>query len=177
MTKKAPQETRQKLIEAAIFILASDPTQFTLDHVAAEAKVSKGGLLHHFPTKEALLNGIIEFADQVWVDRFADELKQEPEGVAGRWCRAYIRASFDLNQEKKLLISALAKARNLYPDALSAFESKEWGTLSDDGLPPGRALVIQLTCDGLWFAEYLGTPYVSTTQLALVKEELERLTR
>lgn len=176
MTKKTPKETRQKLLDAAITVLAGDPAQFTLDAIAAEAAVSKGGLLHHFPTKEAVVRGIVEYADRMWIERFSFELEQEPQGVPGHWSRAYIRASFELGQEKALLISALSKARSIYPDLLGGFESKDWQT-DDDGLPPGRALVIRLTCDGLWFAQLFGTPPLATAQLAQIRTDLEYLTQ
>lgn len=177
MTKKAPQETRQKLIEAAVALFVTDPTQFTLDAVVAKAKVSKGGLLHHFPNKEALLSGIVEFAEQVWLNRLAYELEQEPEGVPGRWCRAYIRTCFDLNEQEKLLNAALRNMQSLYPELLAKFEYQKWNIDRDDGLPPGRALVIQLACDGLWLTEYVDMPSLTRVELAQLKEELERLTK
>src|SRR5918995_7239284 len=42
-------------------VLAGDPTP-TLDAVAAAAGVSKGGLLHHFPDRQALAHGLVHRA-------------------------------------------------------------------------------------------------------------------
>ncbi len=177
MTKKTPQETRQKLINAALSLLVqADANHFTLDAIALEANVSKGGLLHHFPTKESLLKAIIEYSEQLWYERLAHEIEQEPEGVPGRWCRAYIRATFDSTQQDKDLNVAFAKLRNLYAELLVTLENKQWRTTSDDGLPAGRALMIQLTCDGIWFAEIAGAAPLSAQEIALVRSELERLT-
>lgn len=176
MSKKAPQETRQKLIQAAIALLVSRPTQFTLDEVAAHANVSKGGLLHHFPTKESLLLGLVEVSLQSWTDKLARELEQEPEGVPGRRCRAYIRATFDLSDDEQLLNTALAKARNIYPALLADVESTSWRAESDDGLPPGRALLIVMTCDGLWFGSVSNAPALSDADKAHLRAQLEQLT-
>jgi AcrR family transcriptional regulator len=59
----------------------------TLEAVAAEAGVSKGGLLYHFPTKDALLEALV----QDWLDRFEADVEAEA-GELG-WARAYTRAA------------------------------------------------------------------------------------
>ncbi|EIE98225.1 TetR/AcrR family transcriptional regulator [Saccharomonospora glauca] len=41
-------------------LIEQGPTAVTLDAVAARAKVSKGGLLYHFGSKEALLDGLLD---------------------------------------------------------------------------------------------------------------------
>lgn len=57
----AKPDTRETILEAAEeIVVAQGATHLTLDAVAARAGVSKGGLLYHFPTKEALLAGMIE---------------------------------------------------------------------------------------------------------------------
>ena len=44
----------------------------TLDAVAAEAGVSKGGVLYHFATKRALIDGLIAR----WLDDFEDAARR-----------------------------------------------------------------------------------------------------
>ena len=49
------------LLDAAEIVVRRDGSgRLTLDAVAAEADVSKGGLLYHFPSKEALLTAMVE---------------------------------------------------------------------------------------------------------------------
>ncbi len=57
-----PDDKIERILAAASKILADGGymTRFSLSAVAAEAGVSKGGLLHHFPSKEALLRGLSE---------------------------------------------------------------------------------------------------------------------
>src|SRR5215469_14026355 len=51
---------RDRLLDAAERVVAeSGATHLTLDAVAKSAGVSKGGLLYHFPSKEALLEGML----------------------------------------------------------------------------------------------------------------------
>ncbi len=53
--------TRERILRALRGMLARGGTQsVTLESVAAEAGVSKGGLLYHFPSKAALYQGLLE---------------------------------------------------------------------------------------------------------------------
>lgn len=52
---------RDKVLDAFEELLVSEGARAaTLDAVAARAKVSKGGLLYHFPNKDALVEGLLE---------------------------------------------------------------------------------------------------------------------
>ncbi|MEA4909273.1 MAG: TetR/AcrR family transcriptional regulator [Chloroflexi bacterium] len=180
MTRKTPAETRARLIQAAIDILVEKGAAYlTLDAVAHTARVSKGGLLHHFPTKEALLHGIDDQATQLWTERLASELAQEPEGRAGRWSRAYIRATFDPLPEEARILQALTRIIGVYPDLIQRWRStyaQTSASLIDDGLPPGRSATIQVACDGMWLGEMVGLPLISDSQRAAVRADLLRLT-
>ena len=180
MTKRTPEETRDRLIKAAIDILdEKGMASLTLDAVAYTAMVSKGGLLHHFPTKEALLNGIDDRATQMWTERLAFELSQEPEGTAGRWSRAYIRASFDPTPEEASVLQALTRIISVYPALIQRWRTtydQTSAAMSDDGLPEGRSATIQMACDGMWLGEFVGLQLILDSQRAAVRATLLRLT-
>jgi len=54
-------DTRRRLLEAAEALARRlGPGNLSLDAVAAEAGVSKGGLLYHFPSKTRLLEALVE---------------------------------------------------------------------------------------------------------------------
>lgn len=54
--KKDPIRLYQQLLESAAMIAGRDGiAALSLNAVAREAGVSKGGLLHHFPNKQALI--------------------------------------------------------------------------------------------------------------------------
>ncbi len=59
---KPAKNTKSLLLEAALDIVqkAGVPS-LTLDAVAEHAGLSKGGLLYNFPTKDALIHGMVEF--------------------------------------------------------------------------------------------------------------------
>lgn len=67
--------TRDRLLDATEQVLLESGTLgLTLDAVAARAGTSKGGLLYHFPSKEALVAGL--------ADRLAAAFDEELDEVA-----------------------------------------------------------------------------------------------
>ncbi|KAB8145759.1 TetR/AcrR family transcriptional regulator [Chloroflexia bacterium SDU3-3] len=179
MTKKAPEETRAKLIQAAVAIIVGQGVaQLSLSAVAQAAQVSKGGLLHHFPTKEALLNGIDDRSTQIWRQRLDEALAKEPEGQPGRWSRAYIHACFERDPEEQELLRAIARIMSIYPPLIERWRTiydQMWAEVGDDGLPPGRALSIQAACDGIWIGDLIEVAVIPASQLAAVRADLMRL--
>ncbi|MBG0812150.1 TetR family transcriptional regulator [Methylosinus sp. H3A] len=63
------QRTRKAVIQAALAIIARDgPGRLTLDAIARESGVSKGGLMHQFRTKEAVLKALLEHQIEYFAD-------------------------------------------------------------------------------------------------------------
>lgn len=55
------QRTRDAAIQAALKIVARDgPTRLTIDAIARESGISKGGILHHFRTKNDVVKALME---------------------------------------------------------------------------------------------------------------------
>jgi AcrR family transcriptional regulator len=83
-----------ELLDAAIRVVTQDGFgALTLDAVAREAGVSKGGLTHHFATKDALITAMLEhFAQRLLreLDRFAAD---DPE-LPGRRVRAMMKVAY-----------------------------------------------------------------------------------
>ncbi len=56
------ERSRKAAIQAALAVIARDgPGQLTFDAVARESGISKGGLMHQFPSKGALMKGLLEY--------------------------------------------------------------------------------------------------------------------
>ena len=54
--------TRELAIQAAIAVLTRDgPNRLTIDAIARESGISKGGVLHHFPSKQEILKALVEY--------------------------------------------------------------------------------------------------------------------
>ena len=141
------------LLDAAIRVVTRDGLgALTLDGVAREAGVSKGGLTHHFATKDALVTAMLEhFAQRLIreVDRFAAD---DPE-LAGRRVRAMMKVghpelrgdvapadSKQASEVQQLFYAAIAAAV-VNPKLLEPLKQHA------DGL---RQRMLQQPSDGLW---------------------------
>lgn len=129
----------------------------TLEAVAKEAGVSKGGLLYHFPSKDALIQGMIEQMNQEFTARIYDEYEKDDFGTnRGRWLRALIRATFTsthLELSAGLIAAVLHNPELLEPNRRS-YETRQ-ALIEQDGIDPVLANIIRLAVDGLWFSELL----------------------
>lgn len=89
-SKKHPELLRSNLLIQALRIIQASGLQgLTLDAVAREAGVSKGGLLHHFPSKQALIDAMVE---QVFtlIDIGIEDALAKDTVAKGRFTRAYL---------------------------------------------------------------------------------------
>ena len=139
--------TKDRLLDAAGVVVMRDGAQaLTLDAVAAEAEVSKGGLLYHFKSKRDLVEGMVE--------RWLAEFGREMEGEDADFVRGYIKASAPAGNELGMLAALVAD-----PSLLVAVR-KQYGIWQDrverEGRDPVDATVARLAADGLWLAELLG---------------------
>lgn len=165
-----PANTRQDLLLAANqIVLSKGVTHLTLEAVAKKAGVSKGGLLYHFPSKEALIKGLIEHLNAQFDAKVARHIALEtgeaPVGDVkkeqGNWLRAYVRATFEARKlENDWLGSsaAILTAISTNPLLLEPFRQSFAGyqqQAEQDGIDPALATVIRLAADGLWLAELL----------------------
>ncbi|EPK3163485.1 TPA: TetR/AcrR family transcriptional regulator, partial [Klebsiella pneumoniae] len=89
--KKDPVRLHRQLLESAAMIAGRDGiAALSLNAVAREAGVSKGGLLHHFPNKQALIFAL--FARLLAImEKAISELMAADNIAYGRFTRAYLR--------------------------------------------------------------------------------------
>ncbi|MFI1016655.1 TetR/AcrR family transcriptional regulator [Streptomyces sp. NPDC020965] len=130
-----------------------------LDAVAAGAGVSKGGLLHHFPSKRCLVEGVV----QRLVDRF-DAVLPTPGAPPGAYTRAWLDATIPLTSpagdrsgQDETPAALLAAASG--PEVLDVMRGhyRRWQEQLDaDGLAPGVATLVRMAVDGWWTARLLG---------------------
>jgi AcrR family transcriptional regulator len=173
-----PASSREIILDAAeAVVLESGARHMTLDAVAARAGVSKGGLLYHFPTKEALLKAMQErFINQIDETRKkkAKGLKEGP----GREIRAFILSVADRDPKKERIGSALLAAVAHDPKLLQPARDASRRRLTEfmqSGLNFKRAAVIFFAVHGLVFSELLSLSLLSNKERNDLIEELLRL--
>ncbi|WCN36347.1 TetR/AcrR family transcriptional regulator [Aneurinibacillus uraniidurans] len=174
---------REELLEAASRVIAlKGLDKLTLDAVAAEAGVSKGGLMYHFPNKQALITAM----NHQVITRFQQEIEREQDKApAGRgaFIRAYASATLtDLSDCNYLdtntgILAAMATNHELLSAWRDVYE--EWGrALRQEDVKPELALIVRLVCDGLWFSKMFAldplTPEEQQSVMQYLFEKIEK---
>jgi AcrR family transcriptional regulator len=145
-----------RLLDAAVAVVRRDGAQaLTLDAVAAEAGVSKGGLLYHFRSKRDLIDALVGR----WLDGWQAEIDADESGDG--FVAAFVRASQleDAGQAVRADETALLAALVGQPEVLAAARDRyaSWqDRVEREGGDPVDATVARLGADGLWLADLLG---------------------
>ena len=155
--RRNPELKRKKIIEAALKILREGAflTKFSLDTVAQEAGVSKGGLIHHFGSKEALLTAVAEEVTSQFEAHVQAHLAREPERRPGRMLRSYIQVVLSEEGEALADVSPVLLS---YTKKVGARGSRfdYWREMmAHDGLDEALATKIRLTVDGVLYTEMI----------------------
>lgn len=168
---------RDTILEAAERVAAHDGIgQLSLDAVAQEAGVSKGGLLYHFPSKSALIAGMIAAQVGQWEKDYQTFLAEEADSP-GRHARAYLRSSLvDLPDAAQIGLLAAAVNEPALLEAPRAFFRQRQAELENDGIDPALATVIRLALDGWWITALLGLCPPTKDRQTAVRDCLTRLT-
>jgi AcrR family transcriptional regulator len=150
-------DTRTRLLDAAArVLLTTGAEQLTLAAVAAEAGVSKGGLFYHFPTKQALVAGMVDRL----VGRF-DAALAAAGHAPGAATRAYLDGTVPAEgglPGADATTAALLGGLLVDPDALGPLRAAyaRWQErLEHDGVDPAVATAVRLAADGWWLARLL----------------------
>jgi AcrR family transcriptional regulator len=152
-------DARTRILDAAERIVqAKGVAGLTLDAAAKEAGVSKGGLLYHFGSKEALLIGLLtRLATYIEAD-FQGVLAQQPAGK-GRTARAMLAWTFDhpdsVCEQHERAAGVFLAAFHQDPallDPIRRVFDRVRASLREDGLPPGHAMAVMAACDGLFMS-------------------------
>ena len=179
---KDPQRTRAALMAAAFTVIKRDGLNaLTLDAVAHTAAVSKGGLLYHFPSREALVTGMISLLIAEFEQALLERLKAaDYDRSPGAWLRAYIQANIDVSDRGTDQSAALLAAVATKPELLVTIREHftAWQRrLADDGLDPILATIVRLAVDGLFMAELLNLAPPDVETRTRVVTALLELTR
>ena len=178
--KSRPDNKRQALLDAAVALITDTGTSnLTLDAIAQRAGVSKGGLLYHFPNKEALIAAMLQDYLTSFTESLELELEQTQDQTPGRWLRAYIRASLTSEQPHPSMISAGLAAMSSAPKLLEPVQAcyARWKQRAlQDGLDPVTTLLIMQAVEGTWYLEMFGLELADLAEREALIERLIAMT-
>ncbi|WP_136034716.1 TetR/AcrR family transcriptional regulator [Microbacterium sp. PF5] len=175
-TGRGPDDTKQLILDAAKAVVISHGAKATLDDVAAAAGLSRGAVIYHYSSKNALWTALAEHVLFQFRTLVHDRL--EEGDTPGRLARAFIAASLDGDLieevgERLFLLASLAIAPGV--KEIVAADNTAWKTaLANDGLHVGAQAVISSSVDGAGLAAGWGLA-PSKKELRALRGELERL--
>jgi AcrR family transcriptional regulator len=149
---RSSEDTRRVVLAAAARVLQTRGIQATLDDIAREAGMSKGGLVYHFPSKEQLMRALA--TDMVEGFRARVRSCIDPgDDLPGRLVRAYIRACFDTSDDVQTSreTMALMAQLSIIPavSEIADADAERWSRdFREDGLPTGVRNLVVSAADG-----------------------------
>lgn len=170
-------QTREGILKAAAQIIVHlGVNAFTIEAVAQESGLTKGGVLHHFPSKTALINGLIDQVIEGFNQQVQAALAEEPEGAPGRWLRAYIRTIFSVNYSSDqnlmpALAAAVAADHQILVRIRQNFAQSQQAAIAD-GLDAIQATLIRLAVDGVVFSRALNIDVLDPATEQAVRDAL-----
>lgn len=171
-----PRESKKdKILEAAALIVHTRGSDaLTLDAVAKQAEVSKGGLLYHFASKEALVEGLVEHMDSIYREN-VEASAQSDNHDTGRWTRALATTMYTESIQNREISAGMLAAQGINPALLKPLQETyaSWQQqIESDGLDEVQATLLRLAVDGLWLSEIFG---LGSLDDELRKKVLERI--
>lgn len=177
-------DARERILTAAESrLLALGPAGLVLDAVAADAGVSKGGLLYHFGSKEALVGGLCDRMLARFEASF-EAIHASLEDEPGAWTRTYLNSTVTpegkpADDSAKLMAGILATLGrdSVHLHAVRESFARWHKRLENDDIDPTTATIVRLAADGLWLSSLLGLPEPNTELSQDVVRALMELTR
>jgi AcrR family transcriptional regulator len=169
-------KARAKVLEAARRIVENQGAgHLTFDQLAVESGVTRGGITYHFPTKEALLKGLIE-ADIVDWEKASDTLTPNCPCPQTAALMGQIRCNLDSHDAgHKRFVSGLMSAAMVDPtllDPIRAHQKRKFSAWSwnDDDL---LRYVFLLAAEGVFWQDVFDMnplpPEVRARVIALIE--------
>lgn len=180
--KQDSAQLREAVLNAAEAVVTRQGfANLTLDAVAAEAGLSKGGLLHHFPSKDRLLEGLVHRTAEGWRRCYTQGYESVPEGP-GRMTRGLIQHCLSdakawteqLRHTSAAVFAALAQNPSLIDPMRAAYNDLHQ-KIMNDGLPPGVGEAIASAIDGLWLYWVLGLMPLDQKLIKRIRGALEQM--
>ena len=169
-------DARHKVLEAAVAIVAREgAAHLTIDAVAAQAGLSKGGVLYHFPSKRALLDGMLERLLDDSETRSAYHRQQTGSRLAA-WIETEREQSA---QERATALALLANAAEdpSLLDPARQMIAETFGEVSRESRDPQRSQILLLAAEGLRFLHMLDLLPMNAEEREQLHEQLLSMAR
>lgn len=159
--KKQPELVRRALLDqAARITLEQGLSSVTFQAVADAVGVTKGGVMHHFTTKDALILEVFYDAMKKFETEVDNAMAKDSISY-GSFTRAYIDATISLGEKGQKEFNSQA---TLYVLMLGDRKLREiWAKWSNEQLEKHAATdntetlcMVRLVADGIWLSDFSG---------------------
>lgn len=152
---KQPKAVRKALLDEAIkLIISNGLSAVTVQAVSAAAGVSKGGFLHHFPTKAALIDAVFrDLLDSI--DCELDRYMANDDATAGVFTRAYVKVVLETDWTSgDSQLAALSIFMLTEPQLRDAWATWFNARLVQHDATDGdiRFALVRFATDGIWLS-------------------------
>lgn len=151
---KKPESKARVLDAAAAIVARAGAAHLTMDAVATEAGLSKGGLLYHYPSKTALLQGMLERL-LCEVGSRASRLRADSTKTD---LEAWVLAERDQTERERATALALLAGSAEDPSLLDparAMVADVFRRVADEAVDADLARIVLLGVEGLRFLDML----------------------
>lgn len=149
--KRQPELVRQRLLDATAEIAVEQGLHaVTVQSVATAAGVTKGGLFHHFASKDDLIHEVVRQQLEL-VDAIVEETLSRDGDSYGCFTRAYVQAIFavrDTPSPVAISLFAEPSQRRIWTDWINQRLDRHRDT---DGHVALTA--VRLAADGVWLSD------------------------
>lgn len=171
-----PQKTStaEQILDAAERVVARDGARLTIDSVVKESGFSKGGVLYNFPSKLALIQGMLGRMCAKYDERH-DAAKSlalaENKPILPELVRALMNKE-DMDRQVSMgLLAALSENPELIEPVREVYTRLRADLLSH-AKDPVMATIAMLAADGLYFSEIMGLDALTQDEREAVEARL-----
>ncbi|MFD4595589.1 TetR/AcrR family transcriptional regulator [Streptomyces rubiginosohelvolus] len=167
---------RSQILEAATRVVQREGVKsVTFDSVAAEAGLTKGGLLYHFASRDDLVLAIHQhLADRWEADLVAAAGKPATEATRDERLAAYTQVAIQSATRAELLL--------MLEGSTDAAHSAVWEAVTERWAPPPAPagddpaaldrFIVRLAADGLWLYDSLTSQQLTSEMRRAVAERI-----
>ncbi|MFC5949714.1 TetR/AcrR family transcriptional regulator [Pseudonocardia lutea] len=154
---------RDRVLDAyETLLIEQGPAGATLDAVAGAAEVSKGGLLYHFGSKEALAEGLLQrLRERSAAD--VEHMRTDPDGAVAYYLQTSVPGAASPVGLTRTYLAALRIADGSTTGeatrrALADVDAQGLAALRTEIPDPVLSWLVQLVGDGLYLRTLTGAP-------------------
>lgn len=169
--KKRKNNKRQEILEAALQVVEADgANHLTINAVAEKSGFSKGGVLYHFASKNALLSSMIEYLIDANQSRMDEALIKGP-GVLSALIDAESRMSEKERRASLAMLAAAAENAELVLPA-KVYMKKVFNAIYKESDGDEEATLLFLANEGLRYLEVLGLTPLKSRELRRIRAHM-----